>query len=216
MDTRIGKDIFSMVNKRAMQISHEQGLTGRGLAKGSKIQAAREIFAKFGSPGGDFESWWGEVHKHGTSVSTNPNTVRRRMKRAKQAANQSKQDSASPELVDRYISYIKEHDGRMPLDWVLLREWTDVTATDLRRARKVVIAMGYRQEAKSGGYYTFAPPLPPEPNGIPQPASTAPIQQTLTIDPDSSAAVLSDISAKLDLVISELRQLRGITSEVWK
>lgn len=215
MNTRIGKDLFSMINKRAMQISHEQG-TIRGLAKGSKIQAAREIFAKYGSPGGDFEAWWGEVHKHGTSVSTNPATVRRRMKRQKQAAVQPEQNNASPELVDRYISFIKEHDGRVPLDWVLLREWTDVTATDLRHARKVVIAQGYRQDAKSGGYYTFFPPAPPEPNGHFQPAITAPIQQPLALDPDSSVAVLSDIAAKLDQVISELRQLRGIIAEVWK
>ena len=219
MDTKTGKDLFSMINRRAMQISRDQGAT-KGLAKGSKLQAAREVFAINGSPGGDFEAWWGEVHKHGTSVSTNPDTVRRRIKRHKLAAKQqTEQNNVSPALVDRYISYIKEHHGKVPLDWVLLREWTDATSTDLRHARKVIIARGYRLTNKSGGYYSFQPPEPPvssELNGRPQSASAAPIQQTLALDPDSSVAVLSDIAAKLDQVISELRQLRGITAEVWK
>lgn len=215
MNTETGKQFFSIINKRAMEISRKQGAT-KGLARGSKIQAAREIFARHGSPGGDFDAWWGEVHKHGTSISSDPDAVRRRQARQKEAAKQTAETNVSPAVVARYISYINEHDGIVPLDWQLLREWTDVTATDLRRARKVILSQGYEQNAKSSGHYVFTPPLSPEPTERPTYNIPADVEQTRNHEANSDAAVLDDISAKLDWVISLLRELCDITNALWK
>ena len=69
-------------------------------------------------------------------------------------------DKVKPELVYRYIKLIQDNDGCVPLDWMLLREWTDVSATELRHARKAVIARGYEQIKSKGNQYVFELPKP--------------------------------------------------------
>jgi hypothetical protein len=211
MELQTGRAFFSAIQKRAMEISKEQGY--HGLAPNSKRDAAMQIFAEHKSPGGDFDAFWREVHKLGTQPSNDPQTVKRRKKRHQKQQQSGK--GVSPELVERYIKLIHDGNGSVPLDWLLLRDWTDVSATELRHARKAAIAKGYTHIKDRGDRKLFDLPVlnnpaPPVTNGA------SPQQPALPLDSDDAVSLLRTIAAKLDDMIEEQRQLRAITADVWK
>lgn len=137
-------------------------------------------------------------------------------KKLSASAQQQNAGKAAPDLVERYINLIHDNYGSVPLDWLLLREWTDVSATELRHARKGAIKRGYKQIKAKGGSYIFELPEQPKPQPPATNGAVETQQAALPLDGDDVVSLLRTIVTRLDEVIKEQRQLRAITANAWK
>ncbi len=201
MEVQTGRSFFSAIQKRAMEISKQQGY--KGLAPNSKRDAAMQIFAEHGAPGGDFDAFWREVHRIGTMPSNSPDAVKRRQKRRRK---QQRIDyKVSPDLIDRYIQLICDNNGSVPLDWLLLREWTDVTATELRHARKAAIDRGYKHIADRGDRKLFDLPMSNIPEDQP---TTLPELRPFEAQQPVIVGLDLDVAQLLHEVLAVLRDIR--------
>lgn len=205
--TTISKQTASQLQSEIMKLAHTLK-SGTYIDSDAVKQAADAIALSYGYKSGL------ELQRF---IGSRTQTLNK--KHGSQPTDQQDAGKASPDLIERYIEIIHDRDGSVPLDWLLLREWTDVTATELRHARKAVIASGYKQIKAKGDHYIFALPDLPKPatNGTgkaDEPVQGVLLEAETRNSYDALLKMVTEFHVVQYDILTEMRQMRGLMAKL--